>query len=54
MAPVVDPCGLDVRVAEPLLDLGDVGAVFEGIGIAGRSYDLGPNSGRPVNFSDRP
>jgi len=30
--PIVDPGGGNVGVAEPLLDLGDVGVVIEGVG----------------------
>ena len=29
LAPVVEPCRGDVRVAEPFLDLGDIGLVHE-------------------------
>ena len=35
LAPVIDACGSDVGMAEPFLDLGDVGVVVEGVGGGG-------------------
>ena len=34
---IVDPRGGDIGVAEPFLDLGDVGLVVEGVGAGGRA-----------------
>ena len=36
LAPVIDPGRRDVRVAEPFLDLGDIGVVLERVGRGGR------------------
>jgi hypothetical protein len=38
---IVDPCGGDVGVAEPFLNLGDVGLVVERIGGGRRAQGMG-------------
>jgi len=38
---IVDSRGSDIRVAEPLLDLGDVGLVVERVGGGGRPQRVG-------------
>jgi hypothetical protein len=43
LAVVVDAGSGDVGVAEPLLDLGDVGLVVERIGGGGRAQRMGAN-----------
>ena len=45
MAPVVEPGGADVGVAEPLLDAGDVGLVLKGIGRRGSAKAVYPEAG---------
>ena len=45
VAPVVEPGGADVGVAEPLLDAGDVGLVLKGIGRRGSAKAVYPEAG---------
>lgn len=61
MSPIVEPGGANMGVAEPFLDLGDIGLVLQRIGGGGGAHGMGADAvdrawkvGEPGVMADQP